>query len=133
MRFREKGFSEPFYAQKMSDGTLRLLAYFLMLNEKEPRSLVFIEEPENGLHHQYLTDLAVTIKESVGSGYTRQLFATTHSPFFVNALTPDEVWVLEKAQDGFSGIRRATEYPFVKDLTDEDIELGDLWYSRYFD
>lgn len=132
LEFYETGFKEPFYSQKMSDGTLKLFAYYLLLNEKDPRPLVFIEEPENGLYHKYLADLAVEMKKSVGTGYSKQLFVTTHSPFFVNALAPDEVWVLEKNENGFSTIKRAAEYESVKELNEEGIELGNLWYSEYF-
>lgn len=132
LAFLEDGFAEPFYSQKMSDGTLKLFAYYLLLHEKDPRPLVFIEEPENGLYHKYLADLAVEMKKSVKMGYSKQLFITTHSPFFVNALSPEEVWVLEKQDDGFSTIKRASEYSYVNDLNDEGVVLGDLWYSDYF-
>lgn len=132
LKFYEEGFEKPFYSSRMSDGTLKLFAYYLLLHERSPRQLVFIEEPENGLYHQYLTDLASEMKKSVGSGYARQLFITTHSPFFVNALSPDDVWVLEKEENGFSTIKRASDYEFVRDMSNEDILLGDLWYSKYF-
>ena len=112
--------------------TLKLFAYYLLLHEKNPRQLVFIEEPENGLYHQYLSTLAAQMVESVGNGFSKQIFVTTHSPFFVNALAPENVWVLTKEQSGFSDVREASEYPFVKELSDEGVEVGDMWYSRYF-
>lgn len=117
---------------KLPDGTLKLFAYYLLLFEKDARPLVFIEEPENGLYHKYLSDLALQMKNSIKGTYSKQLFITTHSPFFVNALSPDEVWVLEKQGDGFSTITRASDFPLVKQLYEEEIELGDLWYSDYF-
>lgn len=132
LRFKEKRFKEPFFSPKMSDGTLKLFAYYLLLHEKNPRQLVFVEEPENGLYHHYLESLAGEMKHSVGNSFSKQLFITTHSPFFVNALSPKEVWVLEKGQDGFSGIKRASDYEFVHDLAEEGVSLGDMWYSRYF-
>lgn len=132
LEFLEKGFDKPFYSQKMSDGTLKLFAYYLLLFEKDARPLVFIEEPENGLYHKYLSNLALEMKNSVKGTYSKQLFITTHSPFFVNSLSPEEVWVLEKQEDGFSTITRASEYEYVKNLCDADVELGDLWYSDYF-
>lgn len=132
LKFWEKGFKNAFYSPKMSDGTLKLFAYYLLLHESNPRQLVFIEEPENGLYHQYLKVLADEMVKSVGTGYTKQLFVTTHSPFFVNALSPENVWVLTKQEDGFSTIKRASEYEFVKELSAEGISLGDMWYSRYF-
>ncbi len=132
LEFLENGFGKPFYSQKMSDGTLKLFAYYLLLHERDARPLVFIEEPENGLYHKYLADLASQMKESIRGTYSKQLFITTHSPFFVNSLSPEEVWVLEKQEDGFSTVTRASEYEHVKQLCDSDIELGDLWYSDYF-
>lgn len=132
LEFKQSGFEKPFFSQRMSDGTLKLFAYYLLLHEKNPRQLIFVEEPENGLYHQYLANLAIEMRKNVGTGYSKQLFVTTHSPFFVNALQPEQVWVLEKEEDGFSTMKQASAYEFVKDLVDEGAEMGDLWYSRYF-
>ena len=132
LRFYETGFDKPFYSQRMSDGTLKLFAYYLLLHEKNPRQLVFIEEPENGLYHHYLGDLAEEMKKDVGTGFSKQLFVTTHSPFFVNALGPDDVWVLTK-ENGYSTAKRASEFAFVKELAEEGVAVGDMWYSKYFE
>jgi predicted ATPase len=132
LQFKQSGFKEPFFSQKMSDGTLKLFAYYLLLHEKNPRQLVFIEEPENGLYHQYLTSLAGEMRQNVLKLANKQLFITTHSPFFVNALAPDDVWVLSKSDDGFSTIKRASDFDFVKNLAEEGVSLGDMWYSQYF-
>ena len=132
LQFWEQGFKDPFFTQKMSDGTLKLFAYYLLLNERNARQLVFIEEPENGLYHYYLGDLAREMKESVGSGFAKQLFVTTHSPFFVNSLNPEDVWVLKKGADGFSTATRVSDYDFVKELIEQGATLGDLWYDKYF-
>lgn len=132
LQFFERGFKEPFFSSKMSDGTLKLFAYYLLLHEKNPRQLVFIEEPENGLYHQYLPELAEEMKKNVGSGYSKQLFVTTHSPFFVNSLSPEDVWVLIKDEDGFATAKRASEYDFVSELAGEGVAVGNLWYDKYF-
>ena len=133
LQFWEHNFKQAFFSEKMSDGTLKLFAYYLLLHERNPRQLVFIEEPENGLYHQYLTNLATEMRANVGKGFSKQIFVTTHSPFFVNALAPEDVWVLKKGADGFSTVKRASEFQFVKNLYEEDIPMGDLWYSKYFD
>lgn len=132
LEFWQNGFEEPFFSSRMSDGTLKLFAYYMLLHEKNPRQLVFIEEPENGLYHQYMEDLALEMAKSVGTGYSKQLFVTTHSPFFVNALPPEQVWVLDKGEDGFSTARSAAEYQFVSDLIKEGANVGDLWNSKFF-
>ena len=132
LQFFQDGFKKPFYSSRMSDGTLKLFAYYMLLHERNPRQLVFIEEPENGLYHQYLSELASEMSKNVGTGYSKQLFVTTHSPFFVNALSPEQVWVLEKDTEGFSTAKRAADYSFVSALITEGASLGDLWYSQYF-
>lgn len=132
LEFYQENFGKPFFSQRMSDGTLKLFAYYMLLHEKNPRHLVFIEEPENGLYHQYLNNLATEMSKNAWTGFSKQIFVTTHSPFFVNALRPDQVWVLSKEQNGFSTAKRASDYDFVKDLNDEGVAVGDLWNSRYF-
>lgn len=62
-----------------------------------------------------------------------QVFITTHQPYFVDALSPEEVWVLEKGEDGFAVIRRASADPLVQNMVAEGLPLGSLWYSDYLD
>ena len=134
LRFNEKGFQDPFYAQQMSDGTLKAFAYLLMLEDPTPPPFLCIEEPENGLYHKLLETLADEFREhATGRKGGSQVFITTHQPYFVNALDPKEVWILEKGEDGFSKIRRASEDPLVSNLVEEGLPLGGLWYSDYLD
>jgi predicted ATPase len=62
-----------------------------------------------------------------------QIFVTTHQPYFVDALSADEVWILEKGSDGYSTVRRASDLEIVKNLVAEGMPLGGLWYSDYLD
>lgn len=134
LRFNDKGFQDPFYAQQMSDGTLKVFAYLLLLEDPSPPPFLCIEEPENGLYHKLLETLAREFREhATGRKSGSQVFVTTHQPYFVDALSPEEVWVLEKGGDGFSTIRRASEDPLVNNLVSEGLPLGGLWYSDYLD
>jgi len=134
LRFNDGAFQDPFYAQQMSDGTLKIFAYLLLLEDPSPPPFICIEEPENGLHHKLLDALAREFREhATGKKDASQLFVTTHQPYFVDALTPDEVWVLEKGQDGFSAIKRAADIKLVKNMVDQELPLGSLWYSDYLD
>ncbi len=93
-----------------------------------------IEEPQNKLYHKLLETLAREFREHAESGKSgSQVFVTTHQPYFVDALEPEEVWVLEKGEDGFSTIRRASENPLINNLVSEGLPLGGLWYSDYLD
>jgi len=134
LRFNDKGFADPFFVQQMSDGTLKIFAYLLLLNDPNPPPFLCIEEPENGLYHKLLESLAKEFREhATGKKRGSQIFVTTHQPYFVDALNPEEVWILEKDTDGYSKIHRASEDILVKNLVEEGIPLGSLWYSDYLD
>lgn len=132
LMFEGKGFAKPFTQSQMSDGTLKLFTYLLLLEDPEPAPLLCIEEPENGLYHQLLETLAQEIREHTSNARS-QVFITTHQPYFVDALEPEEVWILEKGEDGFSTIRRASDDPLIQNMVEEGLPLGGLWYSGYLD
>ena len=134
LRFNDGAFGDPFFAQQMSDGTLKVFAYLLLLEDPEPPPFICIEEPENGLYHKLLEALAQEFRlRATGKKNSPQIFVTTHQPYFVDALTPEEVWLLEKGADGYSVIRRVSELEVVKNLVDEGLPLGGLWYSDYLE
>ena len=106
-----------------------------MATPKDPTPPAFlcIEEPENGLYHKLLETLADKFREHANRRDGSQVFITTHQPYFVDALDPSEVWILEKGADGFSTIRRASDDPLINNLVAEGLPLGGLWYSDYLD
>lgn len=134
LRFNDGAFQDPFFAQQMSDGTLKVFAYLLLLEDPDPPPFICIEEPENGLYHKLLETLAQEFRaHATGRKGAPQIFVTTHQPYFVDALAPEEVWILEKAADGYSTIQRASDLEVVRNLVDEGLPLGGLWYSDYLD
>jgi predicted ATPase len=134
LRFNDGAFADPFFAQQMSDGTLKIFAYLLLMEDPDPPPFICIEEPENGLYHKLLEPLALEFRErATGKKNAPQIFVTTHQPYFVDALRPEEVWILEKGSDGFSTICRTSELPVVENLVKEGLPLGGLWYSDYLD
>lgn len=134
LRFNDGAFTDPFFAQQMSDGTLKVFAYLLLLEDPDPPPFICIEEPENGLYHKLLESLAQEFRaHASGKKRSPQIFVTTHQPYFVDALSPEEVWILEKGADGYSTIRRASALPIVKNLVAEGLPLGGLWYSDYLE
>ncbi|MBF0177428.1 MAG: AAA family ATPase [Magnetococcales bacterium] len=132
--FHSTAFKDPFTHYQMSDGTLKIFAYYLLLEDPEPPPFLCIEEPENGLYHQLLEELASHFRAYAnGRKGGTQVFMTTHQPYFVDALEPDEVWVLKKDTDGFSKATRACDIQFVQNMLSEGQPLGALWYSDYLD
>lgn len=134
LRFNDSAFKDPFFAQQMSDGTLKTFAYLLMLEDPDPPPFICIEEPENGLYHKLLESLAREFKaHAKGKKRDSQVFVTTHQPYFVDALSPEEVWILEKGKDGCSEIYRASQVEVVRNLSEQGLPLGGLWYSDYLE
>lgn len=134
LRFNDGAFSDPFYAQQMSDGTLKVFAYLLLMEDPDPPPFICIEEPENGLYHKLLETLAQEFRgHATGKKNAPQIFVTTHQPYFVDALSAAEVWILEKGEDGFSAVRRVSDLEVVRNLVEEGLPLGGLWYSDYLD
>ena len=134
LRFNEEGYRDPFYQQSMSDGTLKMFMYLLLLEDPEPVPLIGIEEPENGLYHKLLEDLARELVRHAEPGQDKtQLFVTTHSPYFVDALRPEQVWLMEKDENGQTQVRLTADIGVVKAMIEEGIPLGSLWYSNHFE
>ena len=130
LQIKDAPFIEPILAKFASDGTLKMLAYLTVLYDPEPAPLIGIEEPENYLHPRLLPQLAQECRDAASRS---QLLVTTHSPYFVDGLRAEELWVLYRGVDGFSQARRASEMAKVQHFMAEGAQLGDLWMEGYFD
>lgn len=130
LRIKDAPFAEPFLSRYASDGTLKMLAYLTLLYDPDPVRLLGIEEPENFLHPRLLP---ILVEECRNASDRSQVFISTHSPFVVNGLRPDEVWVLERLADGYTSVHRASEMKGVKEFVDKGSQLGFLWMEGHFD
>jgi len=130
LQVKDAPFEKPVMAKFASDGTLKMLAYLTLLHDPEPPQLIGIEEPENQLHPRLLPELA---EECRVASIASQLMVTTHSPFFVNALQPYDVWVLYRTEDGFTQARRASEMQGINEFMETGALLGQLWMEGHFE
>lgn len=129
LSIKDAPFEAPVLAKYASDGTLKLLAYMLVLYDPTPPQLVGIEEPENFLHPRLLPGLAEECRQAAAR---TQLFVTTHSPFFVNRLSPEEVRVLYRDEHGYTQAKRASDMPGIPEFMQDGAHLGHLWMENYF-
>ena len=130
LEIKDAPFSHPILAKYASDGTLKLLAYLTVLFDPNPPQLVGIEEPENHLHPQLLPQLA---EECRSASANTQLMITTHSPFFVDRLKPEELWVLYRDEKGFTQAKRTADMQGIKQFIQNGSLLGSLWMEDFFD
>ena len=129
LSIKDAPFAEPILARFASDGTLKMLAYLVLLHDPEPPPFIGIEEPENFLHPRLLFGLA---EECAAAAEHGQLLVTTHSPYFLDALRPEQVRILSRDPDGYTKIKTASEIEGVKHFMDEGAQLGQLWMEGYF-
>jgi predicted ATPase len=124
LQIKDAPFSNPVLAKFASDGTLKMLAYLVLLYDPTPPPFIGIEEPENFLHPRLLPELA---EECRAASDRTQLLVTTHSPFFLNALRPAEVRVLWRDEQGYTKAQRAVDLPGVSEFVAQGALLGQLW------
>lgn len=124
LQIKDAPFSHPVLARFASDGTLKMLAYLVMLNDPSPPPFIGIEEPENFLHPRLLPELAEECRAAIAQ---TQLLVTTHSPFFLNGLRPEEVRVLWRDVEGYTQAQRASDLQGVQAFVAEGALLGQLW------
>jgi predicted ATPase len=111
-----------------------MLAYAVLLEDPAPRPFIGIEEPENGLYVRLVETLASQLLEHANrKNRSTQILVTTHSPYFVDALKPEQVWLIRKDKHGHTTARRASDDDQIRTLTEQGIPLGSLWYSNHFD
>ncbi len=131
LRFQDGAFRDPFIARFVSDGTIKMFAYLLLLHDPKPHPLLAIEEPENQLYPRLMLELAEEFREYALRG--GQVFVSTHSPDFVNGLRVEELFWLAKGADGFTQVHRAARDPLVRQLASSGEEpLGALWKQGLF-
>ncbi|HZK85614.1 MAG TPA: AAA family ATPase [Desulfosporosinus sp.] len=129
LRFQDGAFRDPFIARYVSDGSLKMFAYLLLLSDPNPHPLLCIEEPENQLYPDLLHELAEEFRSYSDAG--GQVFISTHSPDFVNGVQLEELFWLVKV-DGFTQIKRASDDKLLRDLVAEGDLPGYLWKQGLF-
>jgi len=130
LRFQDGAFEDPFLARYVSDGTIKMFAYLVLLYDPDPHPLLCVEEPENQLYPNLLWELAEEFRSYALKG--GQVFVSTHSPDFLNATNLSEVfWLVKK--DGFSQIIRAQDNEQVAAYMAEGDQMGYLWKHGFFE
>ncbi|MCU7935591.1 MAG: AAA family ATPase [Candidatus Thiodiazotropha sp. (ex Dulcina madagascariensis)] len=129
LRFQDGAFEDPFLARYVSDGTIKMFAYLVLLYDPEPHPLLCVEEPENQLYPMLLWELAEEFRAYAERG--GQVFVSTHSPDFLNAVQINEVyWLVKKA--GCTRIQRASDDKQLVAFMAEGDQMGYLWKEGLF-
>ncbi|MDR1163957.1 MAG: AAA family ATPase [Candidatus Accumulibacter sp.] len=130
LQFRDGAFADPFIDRYVSDGTIKMFAYLVLLYDPDPHPLLCVEEPENQLHPKLLRELAEEFRDYAQRGAS-QVLVSTHSPELLNALRLDEVfWLVKKG--GYTRIHRARDDAQLAAYMREGDLMGNLWKQGFF-
>ena len=130
LRFQDGSFKTPFLDRYVSDGTIKMFAYLVLLHDPKPHPLLCVEEPENQLYPKLMAELAEEFRLYANRG--GQVLVSTHSPDFLNAVALDEVcWLVKK--DGTTEIRRARDDEQIKAYMADGDQMGYLWKQGFFE
>lgn len=129
LKFQDGSFKDPFIARYVSDGTIKMFAYLLLLHDPKPHPLLCVEEPENQLYPSLFSGLVEEFRDYADKG--GQVMISTHSPDVLNCIELNEIFCLSKKQ-GITVITRASENELLVDLTKEGDLPGALWKQGLF-
>lgn len=129
LQIKDAPFEQPILSRFTSDGTLKMLAYLLVLHDPNLPRFIGIEEPKNFLHPRLLPELA---EECRAATEQSQMLVTTHSPFFLNPLRPEEVRVLYRDEQGYTQAVRASDIQGIPQFMEAGASLGYLWLEGRF-
>ncbi len=130
LRFQDGSFKDPFISRYVSDGTIKMFAYLILLHDPKPHPLLAVEEPENQLYPALLLELVEEFRDYARRG--GQVFVSTHSPDFLNGARLEEIYWLVKER-GFATVRRASDSPLLRDLNSAGDLPGALWKQGLFE
>ena len=114
----------------VSDGTIKMFAYLVLLYDPSPHPVLCVEEPENQLYVNLMPELAEEFRSYAHRG--GQVFVSTHSPDFLNAAQLEEVFWLKK-RNGYSQVLRAKDDSQLAAFMAEGDQMGYLWKQGLFE
>lgn len=129
LQFKDAPFDQPVLSRFASDGTLKMLAYLIILYDPDAPRFIGIEEPENFLHPRLLPELG---EECRAAAEHSQLLVTTHSPFFLNSVRPEEARVLYRDEGGYTRATRALDIDGIREFIEAGASMGHLWQEGRF-
>ena len=132
LRFQDGAFKDPFLARYVSDGTIKMFAYLVLLYDPSPYPLLCVEEPENQLYPRLLYELAEEFSRYASRG--GQVFISTHSPDFLNAVDLENVfWLVKDKNTAVTHVKRAKDDKQIEAFMAEGDQMGYLWKQGFFE
>jgi predicted ATPase len=118
--------AERIPATAVSEGTLVLLALLTALHGPGSPRLLLIDDIERSLHPTAQMELVDYVLTLLKQRPDVQMVVTTHSPFVLDRLDPDQIQVCFPRADGGIAVRALSEHPDARRAMGT-ISAGQLW------
>lgn len=115
-------------AHEMSEGALLTLGLLVVLMGPEQPRLVLLDDLDRCLHPLAQKSLVAALRELLAASPDLQIVATSHSPYLLDHLAYDEVFVTTLSDEGETLCARLSEHPEF-DRWKELMTPGELWSS----
>lgn len=115
-------------AAAVSEGTLRTLAILTALSAIPEGGLVLIDDVEQGLHPGAQVGFMALLKQLVAKERI-QILMTTHSPYVLDQLEPEQVWVFGLDAEGATVAKRLSDHPSARRAL-EVLTTGEFWSAE---
>lgn len=115
-------------ASSISDGTLYVLALSTLIHTAGKSSLILLDDIEQGLHPSAQRELVKQIKR-LQELHDCQIVLTTHSPYVIDELEADQVWLLSHAKEGSVAARKLSDHPRAAEAL-KVLTTGEFWTSE---
>lgn len=106
-------------ADQASEGTLLVLGWLTALLGEGGRSLLLIDDLDRGLHPKAQAELIAILRRLLAQNPDLQIVATSHSPYLLDKLKPDEIRLMTLDDEGAAlcgALSEHPDYPRWKDL-----------------
>ncbi len=113
-------------ASMISEGTLLVLGILTALMGPEPAQLVLLDDIDRGLHPKAQRDLVAVLRRLMEHRPELQIVATSHSPYLLDCLRPEEVRLTTLRDDGTAVCGRLDEHPEFEKWK-ESMTPGEFW------
>ncbi len=113
-------------ADNASEGTLMLLGLLTVLLGPTKPDILLLDDIEHGLHPLAQRDLLKVLGRIMESRPQLQIVASSHSPYLLDWLQPEQVRLVCIGKDGDSICGRLLEHPKFPNWKDE-MAPGELW------
>jgi predicted ATPase len=113
-------------AHMASEGTLITLAILTVLLGPNRPNVLLLDDFDQSLHPQAQIEMVRLLKRLLEEFPDVQIVATTHSPYILDELDPQDVVVFALRADGSVATKRLSEHPQAAKMKDA-LSAGQLW------